>query len=307
MARGRDRRRSRGAQEPRAFGPNWLSRPQPIVRLECLRILMPLAILGFLSSRIVHADHWISDAGFVVPNLGGDWRQPLYLPPVPAWAAWLVSAVVVVSGVMVSLGVATRVMALVFAACLFYLALADRLAAFTVSKLAPVLALALFFSPAGSRFGLGAWWRARKDPTRPRPTTVSGGYVRFFQVLLVVFYMSSGLCKARGDWLRHTYVLWTHLHDSYQTSVSHLLANALPAWSWTLFQGGTLVFEALAPLWFFWGRSRPVALGYGLAMHALIGLMFGPVIWFSTLMMALLLASFAPARWLDRTIGRLPG
>ncbi|MBE7448336.1 MAG: hypothetical protein HS111_05465 [Kofleriaceae bacterium] len=47
-----------------------------------MRIAVPLAILGFMSSRIVHADHWIGDAGFIVPDLGGDWRQPV------PWRRW---------------------------------------------------------------------------------------------------------------------------------------------------------------------------------------------------------------------------
>jgi hypothetical protein len=41
-------------------------------------------------------------------------------------------------------------------------------------------------------------------------------------------------------------------------------------------------------------------------MHALIGLMFGPVIWFALLMASLLVACFAPLPWLERSVGRIP-
>jgi hypothetical protein len=34
--------------------------------------------------------------------------------------------------------------------------------------------------------------------------------------------------------------------------------------------------------------------------------MFGPVIWFSLLMMALLVAGYAPIAWLERAAARLP-
>jgi hypothetical protein len=52
--------------------------------------------------------------------------------------------------------------------------------------------------------------------------------------------------------------------------------------------------------------TRPYALVFGLGMHLMIGLMFGPVIWFSLLMMTLLVASYAPARWLERALRQVP-
>jgi hypothetical protein len=67
----------------------------------------------------------------------------------------------------------------------------------------------------------------------------------------------------------------------------------------------TLAFEALAPLWFALQRTRPYALAWGLAMHAMIGLMFGPVIWFSLLMASLLVACFGPLRWLEAAAAKL--
>jgi hypothetical protein len=278
----------------------WLFGPQPIVRLELLRILLPLCILGFLASRIMHADSWLSDVGFELPNMRGDWRQPAYLPALPVWAAWTVCVVLVASGLATSAGLAARASAGVFAACLTYVGLADRLEAFTVMKLGPVVSLALALSPVGTRFGMGAWWRRRKDPAAVVPNLCSGGCVRFFQVFLPVFYSSSGVCKARGDWLKHPAVLWTHLHDSYQTWVSWFLANHAPAWSWTVMQGVTLAFEVGAPLWFGLRWTRRFGLGYGVAMHTMIGLMFGPVIWFSLLMISMLVAGYAPESWLRR-------
>jgi hypothetical protein len=281
--------------------------PRPIVRLAALRILAPLAILGFMSSRIIHADDWLSDVGFRVPALP-DWRQPISLPALPLWAAWSMCAAMVVSGLATSVGLLTRWSSALFAALLAYVALADRLAAFTVSKLSPILVLALCLSPSGVRYSIDAWWRRRRDPAAPQPVQVSGGCVAFFQILMPVFYFSSGLSKAGGDWLSERYVLWTHLHDSYQTTVSWLLANHLPAWMWTAVQGAVLAFECGAPLWLGLRQTRPYALAFAVAMHLGIGLMFGPVIWFSLLMITLLMASHAPERWLVRalSLGRAP-
>jgi hypothetical protein len=275
--------------------------PRPIERLAALRILATLAILGFMSSRIIHADDWLSDAGFHVPSVSG-WQQPLTLPALPVWLAWSVAGALAASGLATAAGALTRVSSALFAALLAYVALADRLAAFTVSKLAPVIALALCVAPSGARYSVDAWRHHRRTPDAPRPTHVSGGCVAFFQVLLPVFYVSSGVCKAQHDWLSEPHVLWTHLHDSYQTPVSWLLANQLSPWMWTAFQGAVVAFECGAPLWFALRPTRSYALAFGVAMHLMIGLMFGPVIWFSLLMISLLVASYAPGPWLARAL-----
>ena len=289
---------------PRSFQKTcldrWLYGPQPIERLVLWRVGVPLAVLGFMSSRLVHADHWVGDAGFCLPDLGGDWRQPLYLPPLSSTGAWLLAALLVAAGLATLLGFGTSWAAATFAATLAYVALADRLESFTVTKLSPVLALTLCFSAAGTRHGIDAWQRRRHLPGEPVPTHAPGGPVRFVQVLLPTFYCASGICKAKGDWLERSDVLWTHLHDSYQTLLSRWLANHLPSGSWALMQATTLAFELGAPLWFSVRRTRGPALAYGVAMHLLIGTMFGPVIWFSLLMITLLSGAYLPATWLQR-------
>jgi hypothetical protein len=274
--------------------------PKPLVHLEVLRIAVPLAVLGFMSSRIAYAEHWLGDAGFRVPNLEGTARQPLYLPSLPAWLAWTMATAMVASGLSVAVGFLTRYAAGIFAFTLFWVALADRLSAFTVSKLGAVLVLAIALSPAGARYSVDAYRRARRG--EPLPTHVSGGVVLFFRALLVVMYCASGICKARGDWLETPHLLFTHLHGSYQTPVAHFAANHFPSWSWNVLQGITLTFEAGAPLWFALSKTRPYALAWGLAMHALIGLMFGPVIWFSLLMSSLLVGCFVSHAWLERML-----
>ena len=275
----------------------WLFGPQPIARLAMIRIAAPLAIVGFMSSRVIHADDWLSDAGFHVPSTIVDWRQPLPMPAPPVWLAWTLAIALVVAGLATSLGAFTRWAAGLFAALCAYVALADRLEAFTVSKLAPVIAFALCVTPSGAAYSIDAW---RKK--QPVPTLVSGGCVRFFQIMLPVFYFSSGVCKASNDWLSNGFVLWTHLHDSYQTWISWALANILPTFAWTVIQLMVLTFEAGAPLWFSLKWTRPYAVVFGVTMHLMIGLMFGPVIWFSLLMIILLVSSYAPERWLVRVL-----
>jgi hypothetical protein len=281
----------------------WLSCPQPIERLALLRVVVPLVLLGFLSSRLIHADYWLSPVGFRVPFLGGhDWRQPLYLPAVSPGMAWLLAAATVLTGVCLSAGFLSQPAAALFAALLLYLALADRLEAFTVSKLGPMLVLALFMSPCGARYGVDEWRARRKRQSVVSPTHVAGGVIRFFQIFLVVMYSGSGIAKLRGDWLSGD-VLWSHLHDGYQTEVGWLLLRTLPGWAWQVLQDATLVFEVGAPVWFSLRWTRLPALFVGLTMHTMIGLMFGPVIWFAILMITILVAAYAPERWLLRASG----
>ncbi len=277
--------------------------PQPIERLETVRLLAPLAILGFLSSRLVHVVSWLTDAGFVVPDLGrDDYRQPLYIGPLPAWLAVVVALATVASGLSTSLGYRTRVASGVFAALFAYLALADRLEAFTVNKLGAVVAIALFATPTGTRYGVDA-----RRAQGPPPTHVSWGNVRFFQALLVFMYCASGIAKTKGGWFENPNVIFSHLHDSYQTAFTYFLSSTVPALVWSLFQYATLAYELGAPLWYSWPKTRLAALFVGLGMHTAIGLMFGPVIWFSLLMMGLLCASFAPLPWLERALVRIWG
>ena len=67
--------------------------------------MAPLVLLAFLSSRLVHADHWLSPSRFRVPYLGGhDWRQPLYLPPVPPAVAWIIAVLTALAGLCLSAG-----------------------------------------------------------------------------------------------------------------------------------------------------------------------------------------------------------
>jgi len=277
--------------------------PMPVVRLEIVRIFAPLAVIGFMSGRLVHADEWIGDAGFRVPHLAHNPNQPLYMPPLPSSLAWVVVVVMVLAGLAVSLGIRTRASVLIFAATLAFVALSDRLAAFTVSKISPVIMLAVAAGPAGSRLGVDAWLRRRRG--EPAAAAIAPlGSIRFLQLFLVTFYSASGIAKAGGDWLTTPFVLWSHLHDTYQTAFTVVLANATPSFLWTPLQYSVLVFEGFAPLWFGLRYTRLVALVFGLGMHAMIGLMFGPVIWFALLMMTLLVACFLPERWLAPPPGK---
>lgn len=281
----------------------WLDAPQPILRLELIRFFLPLAVLGFVSSRLAYAGEWVGGTGFKIPDLGGDYTQPIFLPALGAGGARIFGVVLVAAGLCVAAGIRARAAALVFALCMAYAALQDRLATFTVTKLSPAMFLALAASPCGRAFGVDAWLARRKGVRMPK--LVAGGSVRFFQCFLATMYCASGVCKARGDWIKHPLVLWTHLHDTLQTWLSVFLANHVPSVVWTASQYMVLAFEVGAPLWFAWRRSRTPALVFGLGMHFMIATSFWPVRWFAMLMATLLVGSYLPdeaVAWLDRKL-----
>ncbi len=177
------------------------------VRLEVIRILASLAIVGFMASRIVNAEDWLSTDSFLACPLQSGERLAaagVVRGAVGHGMAWTVAIALGVSGLAVAAGAYTRIASAVFTVLLFYVALADRLSAFTVSKIGPVIVLALFLTPSGSRWSVDAWLRRRREPGYAPPELVSGGCVRFFQFMLPVFYCSSGVRKALGDWMPGT-------------------------------------------------------------------------------------------------------
>src|SRR5690606_35879175 len=149
----------------------------------------------------------------------------------------------VLSLLMVALGKRVVLAGSVAIALLVYVALADRLAAFTVSKISAVLMLTVVYAVYERSQG-------RQAP----------GSLKFFQAFLVVFYAASGICKYEGDWPTHTHLIWTHLHSSYETTLSYYVGRYTPTWAWQWMQTTTLIFEMGAPIWFYFDRTRPFAI-----------------------------------------------
>ena len=81
----------------------------------------------------------------------------------------------------------------------------------------------------------------RQKPELALPTYVSWGNVRFFQLLLVFMYLGSGIAKVRGGWLTNPHVIWSHLHDSYQTAFTYFMARSVPVFCWSAFCGSASV------------------------------------------------------------------
>ena len=117
----------------------WIHEPLPVLRLELMRIAAPLAILGFMSSRLDTRTSGSASAASTCRTSGGTGASRSDVPPLPDALAWGLAVVMVVSGLACAAGFWTRRSGLVFAATLAFVAVDDRLAAFTVSKMSPVV------------------------------------------------------------------------------------------------------------------------------------------------------------------------
>src|SRR5579884_1527386 len=104
--------------------------PQPIVRLEAIRICASLAIVGFmLTHGALHAPDWLSFEAFQPPRFARDW-QPIDMPDLSAGQAWAIAIALIAAGVATAAGAFTRFSAGAFAVLLGYVALADRASTF---------------------------------------------------------------------------------------------------------------------------------------------------------------------------------
>jgi hypothetical protein len=250
----------------------WLLAPVPAIRLESFRWTLTLALLVYTLAWSIDAREWLTPAGFhISPEASHGLQLPVPLLRGAALPAFLI--LYIGSMVAILLDLRPRACAYVVFVGLLYVTTADRLASFSMNKLALVSWLVLLLAP----------WPKRSDtvdPDRP-PQLRSAWPLRICQATLLLQYFGAGICKLRGDWLSSSRVLWLQAQDVYMTELSAWMVRELPAWVWAGLQHGALAFELLAPVLFCVRRLRPIGFAWGLAMHLGIGLMMYRVGYFS--------------------------
>ncbi|MCX6853859.1 MAG: HTTM domain-containing protein [Verrucomicrobia bacterium] len=114
---------------------------------------------------------------------------------------------------------------------------------------------------------------------------ISAVPVRLVQGTLICQYLASGTAKAfKGDWLKHSDVLYTLIQGLHRTEFAAWCLRTLPVWSWTAMQWTTLLFELEAPVLFCVKKLRPIAFVIGIGLHLMIALMMKNLIFFSAQM-----------------------
>ena len=250
----------------------WALAPTPAIRLESFRWTTTLALFIYTLAWSFDAREWLTPVGFhVSPAASYGLQLPVPLLSPAALPVFLI--VYLGSMVAILLDLRPRACSYVVFAGLLYVTTADRLASFSMNKLALVSWLVLLLAP----------WpeRSRNETSEDPPQLRSAWPLRICQGTVLLQYFGAGICKLRGDWLDSSNVLWLQAQDVYMTELSAWMVRVLPAWVWAGLQHGALAFELLAPILFCVRRLRPIAFAWGLAMHLGIGLMMYRVGYFS--------------------------
>ena len=257
----------------------WALGPCPAIRLESFRWTLTFALLVYTIAWSFEATEWLSAVGYhVSPEASRGLQLPVPLLPRAAVPVFL--TVYLGSMVAILFGVRPRLFAWVVLFGLLYVTTADRLAAFSMNKLALVSWLVLVLAPWGPDPQPQPTPKSA-DATEPPAQLRSAWPLRILQTTLILQYLGAGICKLRGDWLDSGQVLWLQAQDVYMTDLSAWMVREVPVGVWAALQHGALGFELAAPLLFGVRRLRPLGFGLGLAMHLGIGLMMYRVGFFS--------------------------
>jgi len=263
---------ARGKARDRGRRPNPLTLPQPIERLEFVRAFAPLAILAFLSSRLIRVQHWLPTSASSYRAPMGDYRQPSTFT-LPVWLA----VVVALARWRARCDVDRLPDPLVERPFLQRCSRTSRWPIgsrlFTVNKLGTVVAIAL----------LRPVWRSlrRGRPRRrTRPPRVGAPDPRHWRQRALLSSAAPVSCTSVGHReapRRLALGPQRHLGATCTTRIKRLftyfLARSSP-FAWTLFSTSRSPTKREPPLWY--AMREPASLPLrGLGMHATIGLMFG--------------------------------
>lgn len=252
----------------------WALGPVPAIRLESFRWTTTLALFVYTLAWSFEAREWLTPAGFhVSPAASHGLQLPIPLLGSVALPVFLV--LYLGSMVAILLDLRPRLFAPVVFVGLLYVTTADRLASFSMNKLALVAWLVLLLTPWPES---GAQSESESAQLR---SARSAWPLRILQATVLLQYFGAGVCKLRGGWLSSSRVLWLQAQDVYMTDLSAWMVRELPLWVWAGLQHGALAFELLAPILFGVRRLRPLGFAWGLAMHLGIGLMMYRVGYFS--------------------------
>lgn len=272
-----------------------LNRPTDSASLAAFRVLFGLVMLGSIIRYFVNG--WVERL-YVRPRFhftywGFDWVAPLPEP-------WM-SALFVVLGVaalLIALGLAYRVAALVFFVGFTYVHLLDVTYYLNHYYLVSLLALLLAVLPLHRAYSLDA----RLRPSI-RTTTLPTWMLWLVRMQVGLVYFFAGLAKLQPDWLLHGQPLEIWLHARTETPIIGVLldehAVAL-AMSWAGFLYDTTIVR-----WLLWKRTRPFAYAAVCTFHFLTNVFFNIGI-FPVVMTVAATIFFDPdwPRWLAARLGR---
>ena len=250
-----------------------LSAPVDALPYRVFEVGFVLAFFFRMGRNLINWREWLTDWGFrPTPE---EYALMGYPPALPLLEPWMVPLFVVVlfgSGIGVIFNRGRRACLFLLLGCAWYAQGVDFMGSFAYNKIF-IAHFALMATAPGLTRG--------PDGKLMVPTTLP----LMIQLSLVTIYLAAGVAKAvNGDWLKYSDVLWTQVQGFHRTDLAAWALRTVPKWAWTVMQHSALAFELLAPMLFFWRRTRLVAVAYGITMHLIIALLMNGLIFFGAQM-----------------------
>jgi Vitamin K-dependent gamma-carboxylase len=260
--------------------------------LRVFEIVFTLSALLKMSWQFISWEEWLTDEGFhataaELAPLG----YPAPFPLLTVSGVVILCLLIIASALGIILNRWRRLALGVFLGCLLYVQGVDWFSAFTNNKLYVGVFSLLLLTPG-----------YRRDAESGR-LIISAVAVRLVQGTLIAQYLAAGVSKAfRGDWLKHSDVLYTQIQGIFRTEFAAWCLRHLPLWAWTVMRWVSLLFELEAPVLFTVRRLRWIAFVVGLGFHLMIALMMKNLIFFSAQMWTFYALFVSGDEW--RAIGR---
>lgn len=265
---------------------------QDVLPLRVFEAAFTASFLLWMGQCFRTWEEWLTEAGFHLTSeelvsMG----YPEAFPLLNGYGVIGLAVLITVSGLLLIFNKWRRAALLGLFASAVYVQGGDMMSAFTLNKLYVAVYGILLITPG-----------YRRDPETGRLIGSVVG-MRVIQATLLLQYLAAGTGKAfKGDWLKYSDVLYTHVQGGYRTEFAALSLRTFPVWSWTVMQWTALLFELEAPLLFCVRRLRIVAFIIGMGFHLVIALMMKDLIFFSVQMWTFYALFVTAEQW--RWVGR---
>ena len=259
-----------------AFMDMWY-RPVHPGRLRRFEQAFVISFLYYMAERFRYAGEWLTAEGFHLTAATKSWYHVTPFPLLTDWMVPVFGGILFGCGLSVIFGWQRRLCTTVLLICAVYAQNVDLVSAFTLNKFYILVFAVLAAQPPADEY---------EAPDGRRVLRQSGWALRTLQATLIISYFGAGICKvAYGDWLVHSDVLWTHVQGVYRTDIAAWMLRVLPKWSWTAQMLAALAFETVGPFLFFFRRTRPLVIVWGILFHVLIAVTMHQLIYFSLQLM----------------------
>jgi uncharacterized membrane protein YphA (DoxX/SURF4 family) len=293
----------------RAWDRFWFTPADPLP-LAVIRICTGLLLTWSALVWLLDAEAFFSSRGWLASEHVGrlndqPWQWSWYFATESAESPAAIrglAGLAVAAAVMLTLGLATRLAAIVSLAGLVSAANRAPLNTFGLDDTLGLLLIGLVVGPAGARLSLDRLMADRRGAAPAGPSVAAGIALRLIQVQLCVVYLFSGWGKLFGaSWWDGTAIWGAAANVQYRTlDLTGLARHPLVTNVLTL---GTLFWESAYPA-LVWPRlTRRIWLAMAVAVHLGIGLAMG-MMEFGLAMITANLA-FVPAAVLHRFLDPL--